>query len=157
MVIFRGKNLQKAWTEEWAYPTYGVSQNGWTDNELGLEWLKKVFHPETVRLGGRRLLLIDGHSSHVSAEFIEYCWAKKIVPLCLPPHTTHYLQPLDVGCFGPLTKSYKKQLEEKNKTGVVNINKLEFLTCLRKARGEAMTCDNIMSAWEATGTLSSFY
>lgn len=156
LVIFRGKKIQKAWTEEWPQATYAVSENGWTDNEAGLGWLKKIFHPETLRLGGRRLLLIDGHASHVSVEFIEYCWAVQIVPLCLPPHTTHYLQPLDVGCFGPLTKAYKRQLDERNRTGVVQINKIDFLTCLRRAREEAMTGDNIMSAWDSTGKNASF-
>ena len=115
LVIFRGKRIQKSWTDEWPHPAYAVSENGWTDNEAGLAWLKEVFHPETIDLGGRRLLLIDGHESHVSVEFIEYCWAVDIVPLCLPPHTTHYLQPLDVGCFGPLARAYKKQLNERNK------------------------------------------
>ena len=69
-----------------------------------------------------------------------------IIPLCLPPHTTHYLQPLDVGCFGPLSNAYKKQLDERNKTGVVNITKLDFLTLLKNAREEVMTLENIMSA-----------
>ena len=143
--------------EEWAYPTCAVSQNGWTDNDAGLAWLKEVFHPEMVNLGGRQLLLIDGHESHFSVEFIEYFWAVDTVPLCLPPHNTHYLQPLDVDCFGPLTKAYKIRLQEKNKTGVVQINKVGFLTCLREARKEAMTGDNIMSAWAATGEDTSFY
>ena len=155
LVIFRGKRIQKSWTDEWARPAYAVSPNGWTDNEVGLAWLKEVFHPATVNLGGRRLLLIDGHESHVSVDFIEFCWAVDIVPLCLPPHTTHYLQPLDVGCFGPLAKAYKKQLDERNKMGIVQITKLDFLTCLRQARSEAMTAENIMSAWAATGGSTS--
>lgn len=79
------------------------------------------------------------------------------IPLCLPPHTTYFLQPLDVGCFGPLNIAYKIQLEKRNKTGVVNVSKLDFLTLLKNAREEAMTLKNIMSAWEAIGKLSDFY
>lgn len=109
--------IQKAWTNAWSKPAYAVSHNGWTDNEVVLAWLIDVFHPQTVNLGGRRLLLLDGHASHVSVEFIEFCWLVDIVPLCLPPHTTHYLQPLDVGCFGPLDKAYRKQLEKGMKRG----------------------------------------
>jgi DDE superfamily endonuclease len=33
----------------------------------------------------------------VSIPFIEYCEQHHIIPLCLPPHSTHVLQPLDVG------------------------------------------------------------
>ena len=74
-----------------------------------------------------------------------------IVPLCLPPHTTHFLQPLDVGCFGPLSKAYKKQLEVRNQMGEVYINKADYLGFLKKARDESMTQTTIMSAWAATG------
>lgn len=151
MVIFPGKRIQLGWKKAWPEAVYAVSENGWTDNEIGLAWLSKVFHPETVKIGGRRLLLIDGHASHVSVEFIEFCWAVNIVPLCLPPHTTHYLQPLDVGCFAPLDRAYRTQLDKRNKMGVVEITKLDFLNFLKRIRGEIMTEDIIMSPWAATG------
>ena len=44
-----------------------------------------------------RLLILDGHSSHYNWEFFDYCLNAKILPLCLPAHSTHLLQPLDVG------------------------------------------------------------
>ena len=73
MVIFPGARIGKAWPETWSEATYAVSSNGWTDNSHELTWVKEVFQPQTVQLGGRRLLLIDGHASHVTVEFIEYC------------------------------------------------------------------------------------
>lgn len=155
LVIFRGKKIQKSWTDEWPHSAYAVSENGWTGNDAGLAWLKEIFQPETINLGGRRLLIIDGHVSHVSVKFIEYCWAVDIDPSCLLPHTTHYLQSLDVGCFSPLAKASKKELEKKNRTGVVQIMKVDFLTCLRKAREEALTTENIMSAW--AGNRSEYF
>ena len=74
-----------------------------------------------------------------------------IVPLCLPPHTTHFIQPLDVGCFGPLNKAYKKQLEARNAVGEAHINKLDYLRFLKKAREEVMLPSVIMSEWATTG------
>lgn len=32
--------------------------------------------------------------------------------VCLPPHTTHILQPLNVGLCSPLESAYSKRLEE---------------------------------------------
>ena len=98
-------------------------------------------------------MLIDGHASHITVEFIEYCWTYQIVPLCLPPHTTHYLQPLDVGCFGPLSLAYKRQLDRMNQMGIVHVNKADFLKFLRDARAEAMTLRVIQSAWASTGLI----
>ena len=90
-----------------------TSENGWTDNELGLNWLKKCFEPATAKYphGEYRLLIVDGHASNISTEFIKFCNEKKIILLCLPPHTTHILEPLDVSVFGPLSREYRKQLE----------------------------------------------
>ena len=49
------------------------------------------------------MLIQDGHGSHVSVELIELARANDVHLLCLPAHTTHILQPLDVGVF----KSFK--------------------------------------------------
>jgi hypothetical protein len=86
--------------------TLAVSDSGYSNGELSLEWLDH-FDKFTAR-GRPRLLLVDGHDSHITDEFIERCHEKGITPFCLPPHTTHLLQPLDVGVFQPF-KHYLSQ------------------------------------------------
>jgi hypothetical protein len=84
-----------------------VSDNSWTTNELGLAWLKHFdahTKSRTVRLV--RLLILDGYESHNLKEFKKYCEDNKIVTLCMPPHSSHLLQLLDVGCFASLKKAY---------------------------------------------------
>ena len=54
------------------------------------------------------LLILDGHASHVSIEVIELARCNQIHMLCLPSHTTHILQPLDVGVFKSLKANYSK-------------------------------------------------
>ena len=46
--------------------------------------------------------ILDGHASHFSWEFLSFCLEHNMLVLCLPPHSTHILQPLDVGLFSPL-------------------------------------------------------
>jgi hypothetical protein len=48
-----------------------VSENGWTTNQIRLQWLQKVFIPATTsRTAGRyRLLILDGHGSHLTPQF----------------------------------------------------------------------------------------
>ena len=110
-VIFKGVNKLKAWLDilEDIHSEIATSENGWTDNELGVDWLKRCFEPATAKYlhGDYQLLMVDGHASHISTEFIKFCNEKKITPLCLPPHTTHLLQPLDVSVFGPCLGSKK--------------------------------------------------
>ena len=71
-----------------------MSAKGYTSNEIGREWIKTVFGPQTSQIanGCSRLLVVDGHSSHFSSGFLEYAKANRIIVLCLPAHTTHQLQ-----------------------------------------------------------------
>jgi hypothetical protein len=48
------------------------------------------------------LLLMDGHSTHISVGLLEWAKSMNIVIFILPAHTSHLLQPLDVACFGPV-------------------------------------------------------
>jgi hypothetical protein len=70
MIIFSSKVHQFQWYQviepDWLI---GLSDNGWTDNELGLSWLEKVFekHIATCTLGRYQLLVLDSHASHESA------------------------------------------------------------------------------------------
>ncbi|KAI5834427.1 hypothetical protein K523DRAFT_200390, partial [Schizophyllum commune Tattone D] len=50
----------------------------------------------------------DGHSSHYSAEMAALARKHNIELYALPPHTTHKLQPLDVGVFGPFKSAWRK-------------------------------------------------
>ena len=149
-VIFKGVNKQKAWYDalEDIDTEIATSENGWTDNELGLDWLKKCFEPATAKYlhGEYRLLIVDGHASHISTEFIKSCNEKKIILLCLPPHTTHMLQTLDVSVFGPLSREYKKQLEVVNRFNACSVDKVDFLKIIQKARKEAINTKNVLTA-----------
>jgi len=89
---------------------FGRSHNGWTNEKMAMEFLKRNIGSEstTAQKAGDefRLLLFDGHSSHVNMMFLDFCITQKIIPYCLPPHTTHRLQPFDVSIFSPYKHHY---------------------------------------------------
>jgi hypothetical protein len=132
---------------------FATSPNGYTDHELGFEWLRTVFHPATVQSarGHTRLLIMDGHSSHLSSEFLGFCHDHNILPLCLPPHTTHLLQPLDVGCFGPLAHYYRMEVDEATQYGLHGVSKYDFLQFYSVAREKAFRVETIRSAFRKAG------
>lgn len=98
------------------------------------------------------MLLLDGHASHISTRTIQYCVDQKIILLCLPPHTTHILQPLDVGIFAALATKYKNNVHRitRQAAGYL-IDKSDFLKQLRRARNDVMIRSNIEKAWAASG------
>lgn len=156
-IILKGKYHLSAWYKEKDLPynwVIAVSENGWTTNKLGLQWLKH-FDKHTKRrvVGSHRLLIIDGHESHNSLEFQQYCKDNKIITLCMPPHSSHLLQPLDVGCFAPLKKAYGRQVEELMRNHITHITKLEFLPCFKRAFDAAITMSNIQGAFRGAGLI----
>ncbi len=102
MVIFEGKSLNEEWTKgEVPCTLYGMSDKGWTAMELLSFWMKDLFLP-SIPPARPVLLLLDGHSSHYEPETIRCAASQDVVIVCLPPHTTHVSQPLDVSFFKPL-------------------------------------------------------
>ncbi|KJZ68819.1 hypothetical protein HIM_11793 [Hirsutella minnesotensis 3608] len=154
-VIFQGKLHQASWYESGVPDDWhiAVSENGWTSDDLALNWLKEVFDPNTRRrtVGTHRLLILDGHGSHVTPEFDKYCTANSIVVLQMPAHSSHLLQPLDVGCFSPLKTIYGRKVQEKMLAGIHHIDKQDFLPMYLEARRQALSPSNIRSGFMATG------
>ena len=156
MVIFAGKTHRTNWFENTNLPSdwmIGVSPNGWTTDELGFEWLQSVFEPNTKdrTKGVYRLLILDGHGSHLTPRFDQYCQDHKIIPLCMPPHSSHILQPLDVGCFSVLKRSYGHQVEQLMRVGIDHIDKSDFLISYNQARTETYKEETIRNAFKASG------
>lgn len=130
-----------------------VSPKGWTDQELGSAWLQRDFEPETAarnKTNGYRLLILDGHNSHTTYRFMTFAEKHKILILCLPSHTTHRLQPCDVGAFGPLAATWKSEVN-KASSDWVPIRKSNLLDFYSRARKRAFTEDTIRSAFRKTG------
>jgi hypothetical protein len=69
----------------------------------------------------------------------------------MPPHLSHLLQPLDVGCFAPLKVGYGRQAENLMRSQINHITKLEFLPCFKAAFNAAITKNNILGGFRGAG------
>ena len=58
------------------------------------------------------LLIQDGHSTHVSIELVELARENGVYLLCLPSHSSHVLQPLDVGIYKFLKTFFFQSVSE---------------------------------------------
>ena len=127
-VIFKGKWVNLSWTKSnpcharsikkalhlicrtmtFFQLSVACSPNGWTDQELGAKWLKRDFEPMSAacnKTNSYRLLILNGHNLHCTYRFSKFAKEHNIIIICLPSHTTHVLQPCNVGIFGPLASS----------------------------------------------------
>ena len=113
-LIFKGENLNSGWIPDetpagWKFIT---SKKGWTSDLIGFEWLKayfQLFVSKSTNL--RHLLIIDSHSSHVTAWFIAFYITSKIDLFLLLPHSSHKTQPLDLSIFGPLKTAINLEVD----------------------------------------------
>jgi hypothetical protein len=152
-LIFPGKVLITSWFHNlpWDW-IIEVSPNGWTSNKLGLAWLKHFnTHTKARSVGAHRLLIVDGHESHNSHEFHKFCEEEKIIVLCMPPHSSHLLQPLDVGCFSPLKRAYGDEINSLSRYGTKKIKKEAFLPAFKAAFEKSMTKENICAGFRGAG------
>ena len=128
------------------------------DDELGLDYMKLHFEPFTrpQEVNGKRpphLLLVDGHTSHINWHIVDFAINEGIHMVCLPSHSTYLLQPLDVSCFGLLTKNYNKALDAFHlKNGLwAEVKKPQFWELLKVSRKETFTPETIQAAWKKSG------
>jgi hypothetical protein len=69
----------------------------------------------------------------------------------MPPHSSHLLQPLDVGCFSPLKRAYSREIESLIRHQINHITKLKFLPAFKAAFNRSFTTANICSAFRGAG------
>ena len=102
-------------------------------------------------MGGYRLLIIDGHESHCSIDFQDLCKEKNIILLCMPPHSSHLLQPLDVACFSPLKRKYGDAVLGLARNRTHYISKETFLPAFKAAFEQSITKENIQASFRGAG------
>lgn len=160
-IIYEGQpnTVQDSWLdgvkEEDHLAFLASSANGCTNDELGFDWLVNLFDRETKEKAKRdwRLLYLDGHGSHLTIRFLDWCQPNKVLVAVYPPHSTHRLQPLDVSLFAPLATSYSKGLDEhmRQSERLTGVTKRDFLRLFWPAWQKAFTEANIKSGWAKTG------
>ena len=110
-----------------------------------------MFLPQTYTLEPR-LLILDGHGSHETTDFMYLCYQHNIHLLFLPPHTSHVLHPLDLSVFSSLKSHYRTAVSYLALlTDSSPVGKQNFLACYSKARKEALSAKIIKAGWKATG------
>ena len=130
----------------------GHSKKGWTDGELGREWIEDFNNKTKAKANGRtRYLLVDGHNSHYTVGFLLYASEHNIEILCYPSHCTHIYQGLDVVIFSRLKKYWQEERDAEEREHRQRVSKSNFLSVYARAHIRALTPDNVKAAFKKTG------
>jgi hypothetical protein len=133
--------------------------NAFMTQETGGEWLEKCFLPYTKPEANEhsaqpwRMLILDGHTSHVSEKFMVTAYLNRVCLLFLPSHGTHMLQPLDLVVFGDLKRRYHDALYKRTSEGELHIDLPAFYRLYDQIRRNALCARNCKSAFKKAGLI----
>jgi hypothetical protein len=99
----------------------------------------------------QHLLIIDSHSSHVTAQFIAFCITSKIDLFLLPLHSSHKTQPLDLSIFGPLKTAINLEVDRIFRHSTIRLLCVEWTSAYIKARARCFKPSSIESGFRKAG------
>jgi hypothetical protein len=97
------------------------------------------------------LLIYDGHRSHEKYELLHLAKEHNIILFSLPPHTTHMLQPLDVGVFGPFACGWTERCNDYMEEYLEEIPRDQFVKHYMEVRQNTFKVTTIRAAFWKSG------
>ena len=147
MVIIPCVIHQESWYTTTRIPgdyLMATSESGYNNDESTIKWLAHFERFSAKRQEGvYQLLLLDGFGSHCTKQFLDFCDQYKIIIFCLPPHSSHLLQPLDVVVFQSYKHYHAEAVERATCTGCGNFDKCEFLDTIDTIRQQTFKSSTI--------------
>lgn len=128
------------------------NKSGWMTADLFPSVLKHIVAHVRCTVAEPILLLVDNHESHVSVTCVQYCKENGIILLSFAPHTTHRMQPLDVGVYGPFKNYCSIAFNDwmtSNPGKRITLRNIAELT--NRAYLRAFTASNIISSFRKPG------
>ncbi|ESO89300.1 hypothetical protein LOTGIDRAFT_229168 [Lottia gigantea] len=151
--IFAGKRMRQELLKGATPGADGaMSETGWSNSDVFQSYLENHFIKYVTGLRGKHILLLyDGHKTHITPDIIDWADEKKVILYVLPPHTSHGLQPMDVGCFGPFARIYIAECNkfQRSHSAVINRNNMCSIAC--KSYSSALCPSNLQSAFRKSG------
>lgn len=152
-LIFPRKLMKNELIDEAPTGTLGIAQeSGWMTTNVFYKWLVHFQSHVKASLEDKVLLIVDGHISHKGIESLSFAKDNGIILLCLPPHCTHRMQPLDVSFYGPLKAYFNQEISTwlKAHPGRV-VTQFQIGSLFEKAYGKAATIHNAVNGFKKTG------
>ena len=98
------------------------------------------------------LLISDNVDAHISPTAIDLARENGVVMLTIPPHTSHYLQPLDRTCYGPFKTAFCVAMDgwmRSHPGRIVTIYDVPSLVA--EAQLHSLTIRNIQNGFRVSG------
>lgn len=154
MIIFPRKNMKlELMNGTPPGSIYACHPSGWIQSEIFTDWLRHFISHVKPTEADPVLLVFDGHFTHTrNLDVITTARENHVIIVCLPPHSSHKMQPMDVGFMKPLKTFYAQEVEiwlRANFGRVVTVYQIGEL--FGRAYMKAATVQNAAKGFQSTG------
>ena len=157
-ILYPGQRIRNVNTDLFPEARYATTPSGWMTAESFLlfrELLVKFAKDNMVQFP--IILFVDSHSSHINFEASAYCRENNVVLYCLLANATHILQPCDVGLFGPMKASWKREVQNWQNTHTgQSLTKRDFPGVFKTAFQNVTEISLVNNAFRRCGLLPLF-
>lgn len=130
-----------------------ASPSGWINEEIFAQWFDHFISVVQPRMRPQpTLLILDGHSSHMkNLPVILKARQNNVKILSLPSHSTHRLQPLDVGFFKSLNTFYDAAVQNWIRQHARPVSVWQVAELFAEAYGRAANLKNAQNGFKECG------
>lgn len=123
-----------------------INDSGYLDDEralLFIQHFERLTRPQNP--SDYWLLVCDNYGSHCFKEFIQFAEDHRIILFGLRPHSSHFMQPLDVVVFQPYKHYHRQAVIQATREGCEQFTIAEFMASIHSIRQQTFTSKNIQS------------
>ncbi|KAI4455497.1 hypothetical protein MML48_9g00014898 [Holotrichia oblita] len=156
MIIFPRKNMKLELLNGTPPGTVAACHvSGWIQSHIFTKWLQHFITHVKPSEADPTVLVLDGHYSHTrNIDTINLARQNHVIIICLPPHSTHRMQPLDLAFMGPLKTYYSQEIENwlRHNPGRV-VTSYQICELLGKAYVRCATAEIAINGFRKSGIL----
>lgn len=101
-LIFQGVRKMTSFMKGYTEAKYIMSESGYMEDNTYVDWAQDFI----AQSGGNCVLVVDWHSTRMNLEAIQLFRDANVKVVCLHPHTTHRLQPMDILAYSRLSRPH---------------------------------------------------
>nr|XP_049698141.1 jerky protein homolog-like [Helicoverpa armigera] len=154
LIVFPRKNMAQELMDGAPAGSIGdCHPSGWIQTHLFTKWFQHFINFTKPSKDDPILLVLDGHYTHTrNIDVINLARENNVIIVCLPPHCTHKMQPMDVAFMKPLKAYYSQEIETwlRNNPGRTLSNKY-VARLFGTAYEKAATMTNSVNGFRKTG------